>query len=150
MTIRLWLLLLIAELAALAGCSGSGTSQSPTSPSGSGTPPPSLGTSHNAGRDCLGCHSFTVAGTAYKADGTTVAPGTTVRLSSRPGAAETVDLTLTADGSGNFHTSTRVAFGSGLTVSASAAGGAARAMQAAVTSGACNSCHTPGNRLRTD
>jgi hypothetical protein len=152
MTTRFLLLLVSTAVATLAGCGSSGTSSSPTSPTGSTSTsvPPVTTTSHNAGRDCLGCHSFTVAGTVYKADGATVAPGATVRLASLPGAAEAVDLTLTADGSGNFHTSARVAFGSGLTASAAAAGGTTQTMQAVVTSGACNNCHTSGHRLRTN
>jgi hypothetical protein len=149
MTSRYSFPLVAAVFVSLAGCGSSGTSQSPTSPSGS-SPAQPVATSHNAGRDCLGCHSFTVAGTAYKTDGATLAPAATVRLTSRPGAAEAVDLILTADGSGNFYTNTRVAFGSGLVASAAAAGGTARTMQAIVTSGACNNCHTSGHRLRTN
>ena len=44
--------------------------------------PPTRG-SHNAGRDCLECHNFTVAGTVYQASGAP-ASGATVRVTSGP------------------------------------------------------------------
>ncbi len=134
-----------ATLAALASLAGCGGSSSPTGPGNGGLP-----TSHNAGRDCLGCHSFSVAGTVYQADGVSVSPGATVHLTSLPGAATPVDLTLTADATGNIHTNATIDFGAGLTVTASAAGGTARTMSAAVTSGACNHCHVAGTRVRTN
>jgi hypothetical protein len=140
MTSRFSRVVVSAALVTLAGCSASSDPQNPTGPGRA---------SHNQGRDCLECHSFTVAGTAYQADGTNVAPGATIRLTSQPGASEAVDLTLTADSSGNFYTNARVAFGAGLAATA-AGGGAARAMQDAVTSGACNSCHTSASRLRVN
>ena len=43
-----------------------------------------------------------------------------------------------------------VGFGSGLYTDATGTGGARRAMKAAVTGGACNSCHDASNRIRAD
>ena len=55
---------------------------------------------------------------------------------------------LTADASGNFYTSSAITFGTGLYVTATGTGGATTPMTAAVTSGACNTCHTGGTRIK--
>jgi hypothetical protein len=124
-------------------CGGSSAS-SPTAPSGT-----TAGTgSHNAGKNCLSCHGFTAAGTAYKSDGTTASPGAVIRLTTASGGAGTVAATLTADASGNFYTSSAINFGTGLFVTATGTGGAATPMTATITSGACNNCHTAGNRIK--
>lgn len=124
-------------------CGGNSTS-SPTAPSGttSGTG------SHNAGRNCLSCHSFTAAGTAYKSDGATAYPGVTIRLTTASGGGGAVLATLTADPSGNFYTSSAINFGTGLYVTATGTSGAATPMGPAITSGACNNCHASGNRIK--
>jgi len=136
---------LVAGMMLPAGCGG----DSPTSPT-TGTGGNTVSTSHNAGRDCLGCHSFTVAGTVYRAGGVAIAPGAVVRLTTASGGGGTVAATLTADGSGNFYTGQPVSFGAGLFATASAAGGAVRAKAAPITSGACNRCHTNGTRIIVD
>jgi hypothetical protein len=126
----------------VAGCGGNSAS-SPSAPTGTAS-----GTgSHNAGRNCLSCHSFTAAGTAYKSDGTTPYPGAVIRLATASGGGTTV-ATLTADPSGNFYTSSAIGFGTGLYVTATGTGGAVTPMTATVTSGACNSCHTAGSRIK--
>jgi hypothetical protein len=122
-------------------CGGSSAS-SPTAPSGT------TSSSHNAGRNCLSCHNFTAAGTAYKSDGTTTYPGAIVRLTTASGGGGTVVAALTADASGNFYTSSSINFGTGLYVTATGTGGAATPMTATVSSGACNNCHTAGNRIK--
>jgi hypothetical protein len=61
-----------------------------------------------------------------------------------------VVLSLTSDASGNFYASRSVGFGSGLYTDVAGASGSPRAMTAAVTSGACNSCHDSRNRIRAD
>ena len=128
-----------------------------TSPSGSTTtststtaPGTSLATSHNAGRDCLGCHSFAIAGTAYRSDGTTVYPGATIRLTTQAAGGGSVLASLTADGSGNFYTNTTVNLGSGVYATVAGTSGTATAMSAVVTSRACNSCHTTGRRITVE
>lgn len=129
-----------------AACGGSSAPTSPTGTPGLSTPSQ---TTHNADRDCSGCHGFTVSGTAYRADGS-AERGATVRLTTaRAGGGATV-LALTADGSGNFYTGASVAYGGGLYTDAAASGGTARAMEASVTSGACNRCHTGSSRIVVD
>ncbi len=139
---RIWPLVVLISGLSFAACGGSG---SPTSPSSTSTST-SSGGSHNAGRDCTSCHRFTLAGTAYKADGTTVYPRAVIRLTTAVDGGTTV-ATLTADASGNFYTSASVAFGQGLYATATGTTGATRSMVAAVTAGSCNSCHTAGSRL---
>jgi hypothetical protein len=106
-------------------------------------------TSHNAGRDCTSCHSFTVAGTAYKADGSAYS-GAVINVTSGSAGSGTVLTTLASDASGNFYTSASALFGSGVYVNATGTTGAARSMTAAITSGGCNRCHTGTNRLTVD
>ena len=137
----------LAFVALGAACGGSSpTSSAPGGGGGGGSV-----ASHNAGRDCLTCHrsEFGMAGTVYRVDGPTY-PGATVRLTTAPAGGGTVVLSLTADASGNFYASRSVAFGSGLYVDVTGTGGARRAMEAAVTGGACNSCHDASNRIRAD
>jgi hypothetical protein len=137
-----------------AGCGGS----SPASPSTSSSGPTTttttttttgttLATSHNAGRDCLSCHSFAIAGTAYKSDGVTVYPGATIKLTTEAAGGGSLVASLTADGSGNFYTGNTVNLGAGVYATATGTSGTATAMSAAVTSRACNSCHTTGRRI---
>jgi hypothetical protein len=136
---------LIAVMVLAAACGG----DSPTSPTtGSGSTTAS--TSHNAGRDCLGCHSFTVAGTVYRAGGVAISPGAVLRLTTASAGGGTVVATLTADGSGNFYTGLPVSFGTGLFVTAASTAGAVRSKAAPITSGACNRCHTSGTRIIVD
>jgi mono/diheme cytochrome c family protein len=135
----------VAMALSFLACGGSSPS-SPTAPSGT---TPATG-SHNAGRNCLSCHSFTAAGTAYKSDGTTAYPGVVIRLMTSSGGSGTVVATITADASGNFYTNSAINFGTGLYVTATGTGGAATPMTAAVTSGACNNCHTSGNRIKAN
>lgn len=130
---------------AAAACGGG----SPTSPGGTTTPSSPSQTSHNAGRDCTGCHGFTVAGTAYRSDGT-AARGATIRLTTARAGGGTTLLTLTADGSGNFYSGTSVNFGAGLHTDAAGSSGTVRPMDATITSGACNRCHTGSSRIVVD
>jgi len=133
--------LVAATALSVLACGGSSPS-SPTTPSGT------TSSSHNAGRNCLSCHSFTAAGTAYKSDGTTAYAGAIVRLTTASGGGGTVVAALTADTSGNFYTSSVINFGTGLYATATGTGGAVTPMGPAITSGACNNCHTSGNRIK--
>jgi hypothetical protein len=130
-----------ALLAALAACGGG--SDTPTAPSSPGT------SSHNAGRDCLQCHNFSVAGTVYRTDGS-AHPGAVVRLTTGARGEGSVVLSLTADGAGNFYTSQAVTWGEGLYTDVSGASGTWLPMQASIGSGACNSCHAGADRIRVD
>ena len=136
-----------AALGAACGGSGSGPTGSASGATGGGS---RLTTSHNAGRDCLGCHrDFRVAGTVYRADGSAY-PGATVRLTTAADGGGSVVLSVSTDASGNFYTSQGVSFGSGLHADVAGTGGTRRSMAAPVTSGACNSCHDASNRIRAD
>ena len=143
-----WWLAAPALAAVAAACGGSGAS--PTGAVAPGSGGGLTTTSHNAGRDCLACHrEFRVAGTVYRADGSTY-PGATVRLTTAADGGGSVVLSVTADGSGNFYSSQSIAFGSGLYADVAGTADARRSMQAAFTSGACNSCHDASNRIRVD
>ena len=136
-----------AALGAACGGSGSGPTASASGATGGGS---RLTTSHNAGRDCLGCHrDFRVAGTVYRADGSSY-PGATVRLTTAADGGGSVVLAVSTDASGNFYSSQAVTFGSGLYADVAGSGGARRSMKAVVASGACNSCHDAQNRIRAD
>ena len=140
-----WLATALA-LGALAAACGGGAAPTSTTAGGGG----SRSSSHNAGRDCLTCHrDFGVAGTVYRADGSTY-PGATVRLTTAASGGGSVALSLTSDGAGNFYASRSVGFGAGLYTDVTGTTGATRAMTAAVTSGACNSCHDAQNRIRAN
>ena len=137
---RLLRILAPVLLLALGACSDSGDT-----PSGPSEPARS---SHNAGRDCLQCHSFSLAGTVYRDDGS-VYPGAVVRLTTRPGGGPDVLVNVTTDASGNFYPNTPVSWGEGLYADAQGTG-ASRSMVAPLTIGACNSCHTAQNRIRAE
>jgi hypothetical protein len=142
--------ILLTVLAA-AACGGDGSPSAPSTASTSTSSGSTAGrTSHNAGRDCTICHSFTLAGTAYRSDGATVYAGATIKVTSLANGGGTALATLTSDASGNFYASTPVAFGSGVYVSATGTTGVTRAMTGAITSGACNRCHTSASRLIVD
>ena len=120
------------------------------------TGPSGIRGSHNAGRDCMGCHgsggegpTWTVAGTVYRDDGVTAYAGAQVRLTTERDGGGSVLIELTSDGSGNFYTSRAVGFGGGLFADV-AGTGPRRSMQEPLTRGACNSCHDASNRLRAD
>ena len=142
-----WRAAALALAAATAACGGSSTS-APTSPGTGGGGGSRV--SHNAGQDCLRCHrDFGVAGTVYRTDGSAYS-GATVRLTTAASGGGTVVLALTSDAAGNFYTSQSVGFGTGLYTDVAGTGGARRSMVAAVTSGACNSCHDASNRIRAE
>jgi hypothetical protein len=150
--LRIACALVLTSTLAAAACGSS----SPASPSGSSSSTSTPGggssaakTSHNAGRDCTSCHSFTVAGTAYRADGL-VYPGAVIKVTSGNAGSGNVLATLTSDGSGNFYTSASVPYGSGVYVNATGTTGSTRSMTAAISSGGCNRCHTSANRLIVD
>ena len=100
------------------------------------------GGSHNAGKNCLGCHSgFKLAGTVYNQSLSAGISGVKVKVTSQANGAGTVLATLTSDKSGNFHTGSSINFGTGVYVSLEGTAGTIKNMNSAITSGACNSCH---------
>lgn len=99
-----------------------------------------LGSSHNNGKNCLGCHKFSVGGSVYKKDLASSYPGSVVKLTTLPNGQGTIVATLTTDKSGNIRLSSTISFGSGLYVGAMG-NTTTKYMTTAITSGACNSCH---------
>jgi len=106
------------------------------------------GHSHNAGRNCMGCHNsggegdgwFTVAGTAYNAVDSGIFSNAVVKLyTGRPGVGTPV-ATIYGDGSGNFYTTAAIDFSVGLTPVITGSTGT-NYMHTTLTTGACNSCH---------
>jgi len=105
--------------------------------------------SHNAGQNCMSCHSsggkgegtFTVAGTVYNASGVAVSPNVTVKLYTGPNGTGSLVKTIEVDGKGNFYTTGNTDFGSGLYVTVTGSSGNISKMNSSVTSGQCNSCH---------
>lgn len=119
------------------------TSTNTTSGTNSGTNTlntANLGSSHNNGKNCLGCHKFTAAGSVYKKDLVSAYPGSVVKLTTLPNGGGSVVATLTTDNTGNIHTSSGINFGTGLYVSAMG-NTTTKYMSSAITGGACNSCH---------
>ena len=99
-----------------------------------------LSSSHNNGKNCLGCHKFSIGGSVYKKDLSSSYPGTVVKLTTLPNGEGTVVATVTTDNSGNIHTSSSISFGTGLYASAMG-NTTTKYMASAITGGACNSCH---------
>jgi hypothetical protein len=101
-----------------------------------------LGSSHNAGRNCLSCHStLKLAGTAYNKALTGAFAGAIIKVTSQANGQGTLLASLSSDNSGNFYTGASINFGTGVFVSAEGTGGTVKYMSSAITSGACNSCH---------
>jgi hypothetical protein len=104
--------------------------------------------SHNAGLNCMTCHTkggegegwFEVAGTVYESNRTTTYPNATVRFYTGPNGTGDLKYTIQVDGLGNFYTTEGISFGGGLYVSVEG-DQQVKHMPSAVTTGACNSCH---------
>jgi len=104
--------------------------------------------SHNAGLNCMTCHTqggegegrFEVAGTVYESNRTTTFPNATVRFYSGPNGTGDLKYTIQVDALGNFYTTEGISFGSGLYVSVEG-DQQTNHMPSSLTTGACNSCH---------
>ena len=111
--------------------------------------------SHNVGTACMNCHNsggsnqywWTVAGTVFKPDSTSLNPNSTVYLFSGPNGTGNLILTLPVDEKGNFYTTSSVSFGSGLYPEVKSSSGEIRYMQSSTTNGNCNSCHNSSNKI---
>ena len=100
------------------------------------------GRSHNAGKNCLSCHSdFKMAGSVYNKSLNASFPGAKIKVTTQANGGGTVLSSLTSDASGNFHTGSSINFGTGVFVSVEGTSGTVKNMNSAITSGACNSCH---------
>lgn len=106
------------------------------------------GSSHNAGKNCLSCHSFSVAGTVYNAAFTSTYSSAVIEVTSGPEGTGTVLATLSSDLRGNFYTNSSVDFGSGVYVNVLGNNGPVKYMNAKITTGACNKCHTGNSTSR--
>lgn len=98
-------------------------------------------TSHNTGKNCMGCHKFTAAGSVYNKSMSAAFPGAVVKLTSQANGAGSVLGTFTVNKSGSFYTSNSINYGSGIYVSVTGSSGKVKHMSSAITTGACNSCH---------
>jgi hypothetical protein len=106
------------------------------------------GSSHNAGRDCLGCHNgtgdpelFNVGGTVYDGSGAAAA-GVEVRLVD----ANNKGFSVYSDSNGNFHTNS--SWSSPAHVGARNAS-STNNMVSTLTYGGCNKCHCTGTGCTT-
>jgi mono/diheme cytochrome c family protein len=99
------------------------------------------GTSHNTGKNCMGCHQFTAAGSVYNKALSSAFPGAVVTLTTQANGAGTVLGTFTVNKSGSFYTSSAINFGTGVYPSVTGSSGNVKHMGSAITTGACNSCH---------
>ena len=108
--------------------------------------------SHNAGQNCMNCHTsggegegvFVVAGTVYDNQKTNTYPNATVRLNSGPDGTGDLIAIIQVDKLGNFYSTETINFGSGLFVSVQGET-QTRYMPTSLTTGQCNSCH--GNSI---
>jgi hypothetical protein len=112
--------------------------------------------SHNAGKDCLTCHSiegagrgiFVVAGSVYKPDGETPYPNLKIKLYPGKNRLGTPVAILEVDGNGNFYTTKRMIggfgdgdFGSLYPTIVSKEGELHMPVSFSISMGGCNSCH---------
>lgn len=90
---------------------------------------------HNAGRDCSGCHDAKYAGTVYQSSAGDVVPNAVVVITENDGTV----VEITADNSGNFYTTRgNPSAGYSVTIRGNTAG-----MVSKPTKGGCSSsgCH---------
>ena len=111
--------------------------------------------SHKAGQNCMNCHEsggdgegwFTVAGTVYNEAQTSILPNATIKLYSGSNATEDLIATIEVDSKGNFYTTKKIDFGTGLYTLVEG-NTATKNMMASITSGECNSCHGVSTDLK--
>jgi hypothetical protein len=99
------------------------------------------GTSHNTGKNCMGCHQFTAAGSVYNKALSSGFPGAVVTLTTQANGAGTVLGTFTVNKSGSFYTSSSINYGTGIYVGVTGSTGSTNHMSSTITTGSCNSCH---------
>ena len=86
---------------------------------------------------------FVVAGTVYDTlfPNNQINPNATVYLYSQYGGKGALVATIEGDAKGNFYTTEKIDFGTGLYPKLVSSKGKIKYMNAAVTQGACNGCH---------
>ncbi len=105
--------------------------------------------SHNAGKDCGSCHRagqneyvFSVSGTVYQKDSSSVAPGSTVFLYTGPNGTGEMVLRLEVDRQGNFYTTEPLSRNiQELYPTVTGPQGSIQHMSTQPHTGSCNSCH---------
>lgn len=132
MTKPMFLTILAIAAIVISSCSDD-ESTSDNSLSGSST--------HNTGKNCMGCHSFKVAGSVYDSKFSAAYKNAIIKLTTESAGQGTLLATLTSDATGNYFTKNSLNFGTGVYVSITGTSGTTLYMDAAITSGACNSCH---------
>jgi hypothetical protein len=125
--------------------------------SGTGSETSSYGNtnSHNVGSDCMKCHNtggsnqfwWYVAGTVFKPDSVSLNPGCTVYLFTGANGSGILIQVLPVDKKSNFYTTNSVSFGTGLYAEVKSSSGEIRYMQASITNGDCNFCHTKASPI---
>lgn len=106
-------------------------------------------TDERRGQNCMNCHKagsdisvFTVAGTVYQSNLTTVYPDATINFYSEPAGAGSLIDSFDVDGNGNFYTTKVMDFTVNVFPSIEgAANETPRYMTDAIVQGDCNSCH---------
>ena len=104
--------------------------------------------SHNAGQNCMNCHTpggegegwFEVAGTVYDSTRTNTYPNATVKFYSGPNGTGTLHYNLQVDAFGNFYTTEDMKAPGGLYVAVQG-DNQTNHMQSILPSRNCNSCH---------
>lgn len=104
--------------------------------------------SHNAGENCMACHSkiggvegwFEAAGTVYDPSFSTVYPNMLVELYTGANGTGDLKYSIEGDAKGNFYTTKKIKFKDGLYPSITGDGGT-KHMSSPITTGNCMSCH---------
>lgn len=105
--------------------------------------------SHKNGQDCMGCHVnggsgegwFNVAGSVYKADGTTPNKNGKIMFYTEANEGGSLVKTIEVDALGNFYTTEDIGITMGLFPVFESENGNKKMMHTKATYGSCNSCH---------
>jgi len=109
--------------------------------------------SHNQGQVCQNCHKnggsgkgvFTVAGSVYENDLTTLYPDTTIHLYTQANGQGTLVASIEVDGLGNFYTTESINLSGGLYPAVTSDNGTN--YMSLTDLGTCNSCHDSFMRI---
>ena len=101
------------------------------------------------GMNCINCHSatgdaegcFSIGGTAYREDLSTVYPGCTIEFYTEPEAKGEFITSLISDSKGNLYTGREIKWGKGLYPTIISPEGKSKHMLKPINQGACNNCH---------
>lgn len=110
---------------------------------------PGIGFSHNNGQECQNCHfyqgfgtgCFNISGSVYKANKIDFYAQGEIRLFTQPNGQGQQVGTFYVDSRGNFYSTAGINWSQNLFATFNDGNGNNQHMQAAITSGDCNSCH---------